>query len=70
MELMITSFPLESAFLCLDCESVIDSAEVCSCGSKAVYPLAKFINRKQAGKHTCGAGDQACTECIRIWEAL
>jgi hypothetical protein len=49
--LSLVTIKLERAFLCLDCEGVGDCSELCpSCGSKAVYPLAKFINRTGLNK--------------------
>jgi hypothetical protein len=37
---------LSEALLCLDCEALGSNPECCLlCTSRAVYPLAKFLNR-------------------------
>ena len=44
--------PLESSCLCLDCETICSShgPDGCPvCGSKAIYSLAKWLNRKPPG---------------------
>lgn len=51
---------LESAFLCVDCETISENQRQCDCGSMAVYPVARFLNRRGAAAlntplptHTC-----------------
>jgi|GEM_PF-7103021 hypothetical protein len=38
-------FDLSKAMLCLDCEFV-DAYQICpKCGSKAVFPISRFLNK-------------------------
>jgi hypothetical protein len=65
--------PLKQAYLCLDCESIGDSANGCtSCLSSAVYSLAKFIDRatddnslvlSRSLGHTCDNPRVPCIAC-------
>lgn len=47
---------LQKAQLCLDCETIGDDSTGCVlCLSKAVHPLASFLDREPVGAipHTC-----------------
>lgn len=37
---------LTNAHICMDCDSILDHAAPCECSSRAVYPLARFLNRE------------------------
>jgi hypothetical protein len=37
------SFPLENARLCMDCDTVFDSALCPSCGSESYFPLSRWV---------------------------
>jgi hypothetical protein len=44
---------LSEAYLCIDCETIGSNPEYCMvCLSKAVHPIAKFLNRPDLA-HTC-----------------
>jgi hypothetical protein len=43
------SIPLESAYLCLDCNAISDDSRQCpACASGTVASLSGFLNREEA----------------------
>lgn len=45
------AFPLKDACLCLDCDSIGNSAIRCpACASEALLPLAGVLNREEKGE--------------------
>lgn len=53
--------PLATAYLCLDCLSVCNSADHCpACASRALMGLAGVLNREQADEAKTGFALTAC----------
>jgi hypothetical protein len=64
---------LEEAHLCLDCDYIGDDCQTCvQCGSRAVYSVAKFVNRVKSASlvrvaHTCQDNQGIpCAACNRV----
>lgn len=60
----VSLIPLERAVLCLDCNQVGANCHHCDCGSSAVYPVVKLLNRAQ---HTCADNPSLpCPACLGV----
>ena len=67
---------LQEAYLCLDCETLGSNSRSCeSCGSIAVYALARFIDRSKSDNslllshslaHTCDTLTVPCIACNTV----